>query len=67
MKGLVTKTQQQAKKAPKVKLYPEIDVQTVRDFIDSKARNSRATATSYRDALQRLALFIKERHPAYDI
>lgn len=49
-------------KAPKVEGYPK-----VRAFLDSKARNSKKTAESYEDGLQRLADFLLEVHPHYDI
>jgi hypothetical protein len=49
-------------KLPQVTTYPK-----VKAFLDSKARNSTKTADAYREGLQRLAAFLGEGYPRYDI
>jgi integrase len=51
-----------AVKLPEVTHFP-----LVKEFLESKARNSRDTADAYRHGLQRLASFLAEEYPAYDI
>ena len=56
--------QNRAKKdARPVKLYPSIDKPEIRAFIESKARNSRMTATNYRESIYRFDSFLRETYP----
>lgn len=50
-----------------VKPYPQSDYPNVRAFLESKARNSMKTALSYRDGVNRLAIFVSQSYPKYDI
>lgn len=49
-----------------IKLYPAIDKPEVRTFLESKARNSKNTAESYREGIYRFDQFLRASHPKTD-